>query len=210
MTVFFSIGNISLNLLYPLCFSFSCFASSMSYRLFTNKTFNFQACLTIIESIGMMLCGFLELISQKLTTPETEKVHEEVIPNMSLIEAENSKLSMKSKKLKQKIFPSVIYITLIHTFAQFSMLYLRMKRLGGFNEIFKIIKVLITGFFFCLVFKIKLYNHHIVSILMIIISIIISTITAFPTDSQNWDIEFFIGYFLEALSYGGLKYMKNG
>lgn len=92
MTVFFSIGNISLNLLYPLCFSFSCFASSLSYRLFTNKTFNFQACLTLIESLGMMLCGILELISQKLTTPETQTSNEGIIPNISLIEAENSKL----------------------------------------------------------------------------------------------------------------------
>ena len=92
MTVFFSIVNISLNLLYPLCFSFSCFASSLSYRLFTNKTFNFQACLTLIESLGMMLCGILELISQKLTTPETQTLNEGIIPNISLIEAENSKL----------------------------------------------------------------------------------------------------------------------
>ena len=91
MTVFFSIGNISLNFLYPLCFSFSCFASSLSYRLFTNKTFNFQACLTLIESLGMMLCGILELISQKLTTPETQTLNEGIIPNISLIEAEKFK-----------------------------------------------------------------------------------------------------------------------
>ena len=39
----------------------------------------------------MMLCGILELISQKLTTPETQTLNEGIIPNISLIEAEKFK-----------------------------------------------------------------------------------------------------------------------
>lgn len=205
MALLFYMGNCSILLLYPLFFSFSCFFSSLSYRLFNVETrFNFHCILLIIESLGMMLIGILELISIRINKTTSKKVEE---TNLSLLCSLNlSKSSLKSKITKKtKVIRHMLLVSFLHTFAQFSMLYLRMKNLSGVNEIFKILKVITTGVIVFFAFSSKLYSHHYLSLLLIILPTIGSTILSFPVITPNYDVAFFIGYFFEVLSYGSLE-----
>ena len=211
MVTVFLIGKLSPKLLYPFILSIFCFSSSMAYFPFAKGEIRFHyLILSLGESFALMFCGIFELISSKMNKKNNPTdTPPSITSSLSILQSTRKELHfMKERSKLSKIIGHVVIIAIIHTIAQGSIVFLRIVNISGFTDFFKIMNVIFSGVLCYYVFKIKLFLHHIVAIIIIIFSVIITTTFSIIhnfSELNNIGLSFFIGYIFQVIFYASLE-----
>lgn len=210
MVTVFLIGKLSPKLLYPLILSIFCFSSSMAYIPFSKgEIAHHSLILSLGESFALMFCGVFELISSKMNKTNTTPTPISITSTLTMSQSTRKEFHfVKEKSTLKKLLGHIIIIAIIHTIAQGSIIFLRVVEIPGFTDFFKIMNVIFSGLLCYYVFKTKLFLHHIVAIIIIMFSVIITTSFSIVHNFNGFnDIYpyFFLGYIIEVISYATLE-----
>ena len=192
-------GNLSFKLLYPLFLSIFCFLSSIC-NVYLKDIYNHKVILSFIDSLSLILCGTLELISI-LIFPKKVKIEKENDINVI-----NYKTNIIQPKYSKKI--SIIHLffdCLVYFVNQIILVFLRYIEIDGFDEPFTIIHVIISGVLCYFIFGTKFYKHHFISLIIIIISASFSTTVSIINDKPQVDWLYFLLYFIHNFSYSSFE-----
>lgn len=195
---YFSLGKFSKNIIYPLLLSIFNFLHFQTYMLITIKG-NLQAHpfeILFLYSLGDILCGTLEIVIHLRKKGRKRFVFKEFRNDRA------SRISSLSPTIhlpapnENKYYYLVITIFMIilgifklgaGVFNVFQYIYTKSVVL----EIFGAIRILFTSILCYYLFKIKVYRHHLVSIIFIFIGVILAGV--YPL-IKFWD-SFGISYF---------------
>ena len=218
---FLSFGKFSYKLIYPFLLSVFSYLSFFFlielYRNFTNcKSHLFI--LFALDSISELLCGLFELISiRKQKTEVTRDISKrksktiEEVPRMSVNRTTIALTFLENTKFP--IQPIKLYHILIMGGLKFSVGFILIAERVTFKvfslDIFQLMRILFISILCCVIFKVKVHKHQVISIIFVFCGIGIASIPSIIISYKSIGQNYLIFKIVENVLYSILEVIEK-
>lgn len=196
----FSLGKFSKNIIYPLLLSIFSFLNFQAYMLITIKG-KLQAHpfeILFLYSLGDILCGALEIVIHMRKKSRKKRFDFKEIHNdrASRISSISPTIHLPAPNENEyyylviTIFMIILGILKLGAGVLFVFQYIYTKNVV--LEIFGAIRILFTSILCYFLFKIKIYRHHLVSIIFIFIGVILAGVYPLIKFWNYFGISYFV------------------
>lgn len=201
-----SLGEINYKLLYPFIVSICCFFNYITYYKATQEKEELKYHIffpLIINSISLMLCGILSIISKyKMKKAIEDKEEAIVVKDLddSTLSVETNRFSFLRISNKNSYpFLHFIFATVFYFFSSLLVKEFQSQNtMSWFITGAKLIEILIVIFFSFLILHLKIHRHHLLGIsIFAICTIFLCLIDA----TMDFDIKLFFLLFIYSILY---------
>ena len=201
-----SLGEINYKLLYPFIVSICCFFNYITYYKATQEKEELKYHIffpLIINSISLMLCGILSIISKyKMKKAIEDKEEAIVVKDLddSTLSVETNRFSFLRISNKNSYpFLHFIFATVFYFFSSLLVNEFQSQNtMSWFITGAKLIEILIVIFFSFLILHLKIHRHHLLGIsIFAICTIFLCLIDA----TMDFDIKLFFLLFIYSILY---------